>query len=45
MSTEDAKLKLESTDDMFLTFVNSKTNEVNVIYKRGDGTFGMVIPE
>ena len=45
ISVEDAKLKLEEKDDIFLTFVNSETNEVNVIYKRGDGSFGMVIPE
>lgn len=45
MSIEDAKLKLENTDDMFLAFVNFETNEVNVIYKRGDSTFGMVVPE
>ena len=43
--TKTLVYEIESTDDMFLTFVNSKTNEVNVIYKRGDGTFGMVIPE
>lgn len=45
ISVEDAKLKLEEKDDIFLTFVNSDSNEVNVIYKRGDGSFGMVIPE
>ena len=45
ISVDDAKLKLEGKDDIFLTFVNSETNEVNVLYKRGDGTFGMVIPE
>ena len=45
ISVEDAKLKLEETGDMFMPFVSSETNEVNVIYKRGDGSFGMVIPE
>lgn len=45
ISVEDAKLKLEEKDDIFLTFVNSDSNQVNVIYKRGDGSFGMVIPE
>lgn len=45
ISIEDAKMKLEETDDMFLTFVNSETEEVNVIYKRGDSSFGIVIPE
>ena len=45
IALEDAKLKLEESDNMFLTFVNSETAEVNVLYKRGDGSFGMVIPE
>lgn len=45
ITTEDAKLKIEEKDDMFMPFVNVETNEVNVIYKRGDGTYGIVIPE
>lgn len=45
ISIEDAKLKLEEKKDMFLPFVNVETNEVNVIYQRGDGTYGIVIPE
>lgn len=45
IAIEDAKMKLEGTDDMFLTFVNSETEKVNVIYKRGDNSFGIVIPE
>ena len=45
ITVEDAKLKLEEKKDMFLPFVNVETNEVNVIYQRGDGTYGIVIPE
>lgn len=45
ISVEDAKLKLEENGDMFLPFVSAETNEVNVIYKRGDGSFGLVMPE
>ena len=45
ISIEDAKLKLASSDDMFLVFINFETNEVNVLYKRSDNTFGLVIPE
>lgn len=45
IAIEDAKMKLEETDDMFLTFVNSETEEVNVIFRRGDNSFGIVIPE
>ncbi len=45
ITVEDAKLKLEEKKDMFLTFVNVETNAVNVIYQRGDGTYGIVVPE
>ena len=45
LTVEDAKLKLSESDDMFLPFVNVDGNAVNVIYKRGDGTLGIVIPE
>lgn len=45
ITTDDAKLKIEETKDMFLAFINVETNAVNVIYKRGDGTYGIVIPE
>lgn len=45
ITVEDAKLKLEEKKDMFMAFVNAETNEVNVIYQRGDGTYGLVMPE
>lgn len=46
ITIEDAKLKLDSErDSMFLPFVNVETNEVNILYKRNDGSFGIVIPE
>lgn len=45
ITVEDAKLKLEEKKDMFMPFVNVETNEVNVIYQRGDGTYGLVVPE
>ena len=45
LSLEDAKLKLSSSDDMFLVFIDAATKEVNVLYKRNDSTFGLVIPE
>lgn len=45
ITIEDAKLKLEEKEDMFMAFVNASDNKVNVIYQRGDGTFGVVVPE
>ena len=46
MNIEDAKLKLQNSKDMFLTFVNADTEQVNVIFKLKDGiNFGLVEPE
>ena len=46
LSVEDAKKKLEDRrEDLFLPYVDAETGEVNVIYKRDDGTFGIVLPE
>ena len=46
MNVEDAKLKLQDSKNMFLTFVNADTEEVNVIFKLKDGVnFGLVEPE
>ena len=46
MSVEDAKLKLQDSKNMFLTFVNADTEKVNVIFKLKDGVnFGLVVPE
>ena len=46
MNVEDAKLKLQNSKNMFLTFVNADTQEVNVIFKLKDGVnFGLVEPE
>lgn len=44
-SVEDAKLELSSTENTFLVFVNQEDGKVNVIYKRNNGSFGMVVPE
>lgn len=46
MNVEDAKLKLQDSKNMFLTFVNAETQKVNVIFKLKDGVnFGLVEPE
>ena len=46
MAVEDAKLELQNSKDMFLTFVNADTEKVNVIFKLKDGiNFGLVEPE
>lgn len=46
MAVEDAKLKLQESKNMFLTFVNASTEKVNVIFKLKDGVnYGIVEPE
>ncbi len=42
MSTEEALLQLESLDYDFLVFTNQVTSEVNVIYEREDGHYGLI---
>ena len=44
LSVEDAKIRLSASNDLFFTFVNAETSQVNVLYKRAEGTFGIVIP-
>ena len=47
MTPEDAILKLqEKPADRFITFVNSETNKVNVLYKMKDNkNYGLIEPE
>ena len=41
----DAARRLSDTPDGFLVFRNSDTDEVNVMYRRKDGRFGLIEPE
>jgi putative sigma-54 modulation protein len=45
MNVEEAALQLELTEDSFLVFSNSDTQQVNVLYARDDGTFGLIEPQ
>lgn len=44
MDIDEAALQMELTEDSFLVFTNSKTERVNVIYRRNDGNFGLIQP-
>jgi len=44
MTPEEAAMQLEDTGNEFLVFYNAQTKEVNVIYRRKDGNYGLVIP-
>jgi len=45
MSVEDAALQLELVEDSFLVFLNAETQQVNVLYSRDDGTYGLIEPK
>jgi putative sigma-54 modulation protein len=45
LSVQDAARRLNENTDDFLVFRNSDTEEVNVLYRRKDGRFGLIEPE
>ncbi|MHB8834701.1 MAG: ribosome hibernation-promoting factor, HPF/YfiA family [Candidatus Methylomirabilia bacterium] len=44
LSVNEAVESLQSSPGLFLVFHNAKNGLVNVLYKRGDGNFGLVQP-
>jgi len=44
MDAEEASLQLKLSNSEFLVFTNSKTNLINVLYRRKDGNFGLIEP-
>ena len=44
MDVEEAGLQLDLLSDTFLVFTNARTDQVNVIYRRKDGHFGLIQP-
>ncbi|HEY8463589.1 MAG TPA: ribosome-associated translation inhibitor RaiA [Bacillota bacterium] len=45
MSVEEAVMQMELLDHDFYVFSNSDTDEVNVVYRRKDGNYGLIEPE
>ena len=45
MDVEEAVMQLDLTGLDFLVFKNSATQQINVIYRRKDGHFGLIQPE
>ena len=45
MSVDEACMELDLFKDNFLVFRNSDTETINVIYKREDGNYGLIVPE
>jgi len=44
MDEEEAVMEMELLGHIFFVFRNSKTDEVNVVYKRNDGSYGLICP-
>jgi len=45
MDLEEAILQMELLGHNFYVFTNSESDEVNVLYKRRDGNYGLIEPE
>jgi putative sigma-54 modulation protein len=44
MSPDEAAMQMELLDKNFFVFSNHSTGEINVIYRRNDGNFGLIEP-
>ncbi|MBU1545101.1 MAG: sigma 54 modulation/S30EA ribosomal C-terminal domain-containing protein, partial [Proteobacteria bacterium] len=45
MDVDEAAMQLDLSQDDFLVFINARTDAMNVIYRRGDGDFGLIEPQ
>ena len=45
MFSEDACVQMELLGHAFFVFFNAETEQVNVVYKRKDGSYGLIEPE
>lgn len=45
MDPEEAAMEMELLNHTFYVFLNSETDEVNVIYKRKNGSYGLIEPK
>ena len=44
MSTEEAIMQMELVGHAFFMFQNADTGEINVVYKRGEDSYGLLEP-
>jgi len=45
MDLEEAVMQMDLLGHSFFVFTNAETDEVNVVYKRKDGNYGLIEPE
>lgn len=44
MDVEEAIMQMELISDSFLVFLNARTSQINVLYRRNDGDLGLIQP-
>ena len=44
MSVEEAGMQMDLLDRTFFVFTNASSGDINVLYKRNDGNFGLIEP-
>ncbi len=44
MDVDEAVMQMDLVTDNFLVFSNAKTDQINVLYRRKDGNFGLIQP-
>jgi putative sigma-54 modulation protein len=45
MSVEDAALRVEGAEEAFVVFRNADTDAVSILYRRKDGSLGLIEPD
>lgn len=45
LTTEEAVMKMELSDDHFMVFRGEEDQKLKVIYRRKDGNYGLILPE
>ena len=45
MSVEEAALQMDLLDKSFLVFTDDRSEEMNVVYRRSDGNYGLIVPQ
>lgn len=45
MSVDEAAMQMDLSDQEFLVFNNASTQTINVLYRRKDGNYGLIVPQ
>ncbi len=45
MSVDEAAMQMDLTQQEFMVFNNASTQSINVLYRRKDGNYGLIVPQ